>query len=179
MENLIMTSPGDTNGSLNRLEYYRELDNDISETTQSEIDEAALRIPSNSDDPEFGPRLKTLVVLLLRRYRRTSAVDDLQQAILRAEEMMVATPPCHPERDARIKDWVDMMLAKGGREGLHDGDLEYVFEMSRQVGKTVEVNWTPGEYGYATLVNEQPLASLAVLITNWICSDISICSRSK
>lgn len=166
MANLIMTSHGDTNGYLNRLKYYRELDNDISETTQSAIDEAALRIPSNSDDPEFAPRLKTLVKLLLQRFRRTAAMDDLQQAIFRAEEMIVATPPCHPERGARIEDWVDMMLAKGCREGFQDGDLEYIVEMAHQVGKTVEVNRTPREYGYATFVSERSAASLAVLIRN-------------
>lgn len=166
MAHLIWTSPADTNGFLNRLKYYRELDNDISETTQSAIDEAALRIPCDSDDPEFAPRLKTLVILLLRRYRKTAVRDDLQQAILRAEDMMVATPPCHPERKARIEDWVDMILVKVCREGVREVDLEYVVEMAQQVGVTVKIKGDPNEYGFATHASKSPstLASLAVPI---------------
>lgn len=166
MAHLTFTSPADTNGFLNRLKYYRELDNDISETTQSAIDEAALRIPFNSGDPEFAPRLKTLVILLLRRYRRTAARDDLQQAILRAEEMMAATPLSHPERKARIEDWVDMILVKVCREGFREVDLDYVVEMAQQVGVTFKIKGDPNEYGFATHVSKSPptLASLVVPI---------------
>ena len=166
MAHLTFTSPADTNGFLNRLKYYRELDNEISETTQSAIDEAALRIPFNSGDPEFAPRLKTLVILLLRRYRRTAARDDLQQAILRAEEMMVATPPCHPDRRARVEDWVDMILVKVCREGFQEVDLDYVVEMAFQVGVKVKIKGDPNEYGFATHASKSPstLACLAVPI---------------
>lgn len=164
--NLKMTSPWDPNGYLDGLKYYKELDNVIDETTQSAIDEAALLIPLNFDDLKFAPRLKTLVILLLRRFRRTAAMNDLQHAILRAEEMMVATSPCHPERGARVEDWVDMMLVKGYREGFQEEDLGYVVEMARQVGKTVEFNRTSRDYGYATYASERPNASLAVLISN-------------
>lgn len=166
MANLKLTRPGDPNGYLDGLKYYKEPDNAIEETTQSAIDQAALLIPLNSDDLEFAPRLKILVILLLRRFRRTAAMNDLQQAILRAEEMMVATPPGHPERGARIEDWVDMMLARGCYEGFQEGDIGYIVEMARQVGKTVEFNRTPREYGYATYASERPNASLIVPIIN-------------
>ncbi|KAG6361605.1 hypothetical protein INS49_009832 [Diaporthe citri] len=129
------TNPGDPNGYLDGLKYYKDLNNDINEATRSEIDEAAQRIPSNSNNPEFAPRLKTLVILLLRRFRRTAAMNDLQQATIRAEGMIVATPPEHPERDARTKDWVDMMLVKGCREGFGEEDIECVVEMAQQPDK--------------------------------------------
>ncbi|KAL1846316.1 hypothetical protein Daus18300_014299 [Diaporthe australafricana] len=135
-----MKSPGDPKGSLDGLKYYRELDNAIEETTPSTIEEAARRIPFNSDDPEFAPRLKYLVILLLRRFRWTADMDDLQQAILRAEEMIVASPPCHPERGARIEDWLDMMVVKWRRGGFQNGEIEHVIDMAQQVGKTMEVN---------------------------------------
>lgn len=166
MASLNMKDPGDPNAYLDGLKYYKELDNDIEETTQSAIDEAARRVPFNSDYPEFAPRLKTLVVLLLRRFRKTAEMDDLQQAVIRAEEMMVATPLDHPERDARIKDWVNMMLVKGCREGFQEGDLEYVFEMAQQVGMTLEVNGTSRTHGYATSASERPSASFAALVRN-------------
>lgn len=158
-------SPGDPDRYLDSLKYYKELpiNNDIDETTQPAIEEAARRIPVNSDDPEFAPRLKTLVILLLRRFRRTAAMDDLQQAILRAEEMMVATPHCHPERGARIEDWVDMMLLKGRCEGFQEEDLGYIAEMAQKVGKTVDFNRNPSEYGYAIYIFGRPLASLTIL----------------
>lgn len=167
MENLNTKNPGDPNGYLDGLKYYKEFDDDMDEATQSAIDEAARRIPVNSDDPEFAPRLKNLVVLLLRRFRRTAEMNDLQQAVIRTEEMMVATPPYHPERGARIQDWVDMMLAKRCREGFQEEDLEYVTEMAQQVGVTVEVNRTPRTYGYAvTCASGRPSASFAALKRN-------------
>lgn len=169
MANLKMTSPGDPKGYLDEgLRYYKEIDNGIEEATQSAIDEAARSIPFNSDDPEFAPRLKTLVILLLRRFRRTAETNDLQQAIIRAEEMIVATPLHHPERRARIEDWVEMMLLKGNRKGFQKRELEHFVEMGHQVGMNVEVKRTPRTHGCAIRVSasERPWASLAVLVTN-------------
>lgn len=74
---------------------------------------------------------------------------------------MVATPPCHPERKARIEDWVDMMLVKVCQEGFQDVDLEYV---AQQVGPTVKIKRNPVEDGFATHASKSPLASLAVPI---------------
>lgn len=141
-------SRGDPGGRLDGMRYYKDsaLDNDVAhlQTDQSwAVDEAAQLVPSNSDDPEFAPRLKTLVTLLLGRYRRSGGIGDLQQAVIRAEEMMIATPLSHPERSDRIHDWIHMMLAKGSCEGYNEDDLQYVIEVARQVDLTVEVTRIP------------------------------------
>lgn len=71
----------------------------------------SLPIPTTlSLRPVSGPWCQ--VVLLLRRFRRTAAVDDLQQAAIRAEEMVPATPLCHPERGARVNDWIQLKAVR-------------------------------------------------------------------
>ncbi|KAF3806264.1 hypothetical protein GCG54_00006026 [Colletotrichum gloeosporioides] len=125
--------------SLDNLEYYNEFDKNIDETAPCAVDEAAKLVPTDCDSPEYVPRLKSLVTLLVRRFRRTAAMEDLQHAILRALEMVVNTPRCHPDRAAQTKDWINMTLEMAGLKGFKDEDLEEVFEMAQQMGVTVKM----------------------------------------
>ncbi|KAI8152641.1 hypothetical protein K4K49_009095 [Colletotrichum sp. SAR 10_70] len=125
--------------SLDNLEYYNEFDKNIDERAHYAVDDAAKLVPTDCDSPEYAPRLKSLVTLLVRRFRRTAAMEDLQHAILRALEMVVNSPRCHPDREAQIRDWINMMLEMAGLKGFKDEDLEEVFEMAQQMGVTVKM----------------------------------------
>lgn len=125
---------------LDRLRYYQESNKSIDaacSAPQSAIDEAARLVPASSDNPEFSLRTKSLVILLLRRFGQTAAVEDLQHAVLRAQELVAATPRGHPDRVARVDDWIDMMLVEVCLGGFRDEHLREVVEMGGQAGATV------------------------------------------
>ncbi|KAJ0378844.1 hypothetical protein COL26b_002909 [Colletotrichum chrysophilum] len=146
--------------SLDNLEYYNEFDKNIDERAHCAVDDAGKLIPTDCDSPEYAPRLKSLVTLLVRRFRRTAAMEDLQHAILRALEMVVNSPRCHPDREAQIRDWINMMLEMAGLKGFKDEDLEEVFEMARQMGVTVKM--IRREHSHAPHKGELTAASLHI-----------------
>lgn len=125
---------------LDSLRYYERLnDHSLGEIEQSVIEEAAQLVPTNSDDDEYVPSLKGLIILLIERFRRTSETRDLDHAILRAQDMVAASPRGHPDREARVKDWISLMLAKTAFEGFKDDDLEEVVRLARQAGVILQV----------------------------------------
>jgi len=53
------------------------------------------QIPVNVDSLNYAPRLKDLIIMLIKRYKLTYSPDDLQEAIFCAQEMFMATPLDH------------------------------------------------------------------------------------
>ncbi|RYP49514.1 hypothetical protein DL768_004780 [Monosporascus sp. mg162] len=67
---------------------------------------------THTDSPDYAPCLRVLVVILMKKYERTSSLEDLNQAILFAEVMLTVTPPRHPDRLDRLIDLMKMKYKK-------------------------------------------------------------------
>jgi len=70
------------------------------------------QIPVNVDSLNYAPRLKDLIIMLIKRYKLTYSPDDLQEAIFCAQEMFMATPLDHPNCSAQMGEWINMMFTK-------------------------------------------------------------------
>ena len=97
------------------------------------------QVSTGDDSPDYAACLKHLIVMLLKKYRRTSLLSDLQEAIFRAQEMVVATSLDHPDRSAQIRDWINMMLMKFRHTGLQE-DLYEAIITAREVGASVSAD---------------------------------------
>ena len=103
------------------------------------IHRAKGQIPINSDSSDYAPRLEDLIVMLIKKYELTGSLDDLQETILRAQEMIADTPLEHPNRPARISDWVKMMIYKCWRTGLQE-DFDEAMIATREAGAVISVD---------------------------------------
>lgn len=135
---------------LDNLSYYSIRDDEIHEAARSDlentIDQAEQQLQSlHSDAPEYTKCLKTLIVSLIKKFRLTMILEDLQRAVFRAQEMVIATPEDHPERAIRIKEWIDLMHVKLRFAGSTDDDLRDLIYNAEQVGASVRV--IPGTNG--------------------------------
>jgi hypothetical protein len=101
------------------------------------------QMPVNTDNPHYEPRLKDLIVMLVKKYQHTNSPDDLQEAIFRAQEMMAATPLDHPDRSARMSDLITMILMKSRRMGSED-DFNEAIIIAREMGAVVSVEDSDG-----------------------------------
>ncbi|KAI3342063.1 hypothetical protein F4824DRAFT_448031 [Ustulina deusta] len=101
------------------------------------------QMPSNADSPDYTPHLKDLIVMLVKKYQCTNSLSALQEAIFRAQEMVVATPPSHSNHVTRVRDFITMMLMKFGRTGSQD-DLDEATIIAREVGATVSIDDSDG-----------------------------------
>lgn len=102
------------------------------------IQQAEGQIPVKADNPDYALRLKDLIIMLVKRYEHTSSLEHLQEAIFRAQEMIVTTPPDHPDRPARMSDWIGMMFKKYGRTGSQD-ELDEAMMAAREAGAMISV----------------------------------------
>ncbi|KAK6544792.1 hypothetical protein TWF694_001475 [Orbilia ellipsospora] len=59
---------------------------------------------TDTDSPDYQIHLRNLITMLMEKYECTKSEPDIDQAILRAEEMVRITPPGHPDRGRRISD---------------------------------------------------------------------------
>ncbi|KAI0419441.1 CHAT domain-containing protein [Xylaria grammica] len=81
-----------------------------------------LLLVTHADGPTYAPRLKNLIVMLLKKYEKTQSPEDLNQAVLRAEEMATGTPVHHPDRFGRLGDLLMMRY----RLSEHTGSREHI-----------------------------------------------------
>jgi hypothetical protein len=61
--------------------------------------------------------IQHLIVMLIKKYKLTGSLDDLQEAVCRAQEMTIATPLEHLARPVRMADWINITFQKFGRTG--------------------------------------------------------------
>ncbi|KAI2616348.1 hypothetical protein GGR54DRAFT_243212 [Hypoxylon sp. NC1633] len=118
--------------------YHIFLKTGAIEDLEHAIDQVTAQMPTRTDDPHYTPRLKDLIVMLVKKFRHTGSVDDLQGAIFRAQEMMVSTPPEHPDRSARMRGWVDLLFIRFRHTGLQD-DLDEAVTSAREAGVVVSI----------------------------------------
>lgn len=126
--------------------YFIFLQTGAMDDLEKAIDRAKKQIPLSLDRLDYTTRLKDLIVMLIKKYERTSSLDDLQETIFRAQEMIAATPPEHPDRQSRMSDWIKMMIHKCGRTGLQD-DLDETIITAREAG--VEISMDKSDDGGA------------------------------
>lgn len=125
--------------STSHAHYFIFLKTGAMDALERAIYRAKGQIPINSDSSDYAPRLKDLIVMLIKKYELTGSLDDLQEAILRAQEMIADTPLEHPNHSARISDWIKMMIHKCGRTGLQE-DLDEAIIAAREAGAVISVN---------------------------------------
>ncbi|KAI1740997.1 hypothetical protein F4680DRAFT_77579 [Xylaria scruposa] len=101
------------------------------------------QMPVDDGSPSYATQLKNLVVMLVKKYRCTNSMSDLQEAIFRAQEMVAATPLAHSSRSARVKDFITMMLMKFSRTGSQDA-LDEATITAREVGASISVDSSGG-----------------------------------
>ena len=109
------------------------------EDLERAIQQANGQVSTGDDSPDYAACLKHLIVMLVKKYRRTSLLSDLQEAIFRAQEMVVATSLDHPDRSAQIRDWINIMLMKFRHTGLQE-DLDEAIITAREVGASVSAD---------------------------------------
>jgi hypothetical protein len=109
------------------------------EDLERSLDRAKEQMLVKVDNPQYAPRLKDLIVMLFKKYQHTNLLDDLQEAIFRAQEMMTSTPLDHPDRSARIGDCINMMFMKFDRTGSQD-DLDEAIIIAQEAGTAVSVD---------------------------------------
>ena len=101
------------------------------------------QMPIKIDNPLYTSYLKSFIVMLVKKYQHTRSQDDLQEAIFRAQEMVAATSPDHPDRWFRIYDWIKMMFTKFCRTGLQD-DLDEITTTVQEAGVNVYIDNADG-----------------------------------
>lgn len=95
------------------------------------------QIPINFDSADYTSRLKHLIVML-KKYKLTGSLDDLQEAVYRAQEMTIATPLEHLVRPVRMADWINITFRKFGRTGSQD-DLDAIIT-AREAGVEIFID---------------------------------------
>jgi len=95
------------------------------------------------NNPDYAPRLRDLVTMLAVKFQHTNSLDNLQDAIFRAQEMVASTPQEHPDRPVRVGDWIRLMLMKFDHTGLQD-DLDEARFSAQEVGAAIEVEGEDG-----------------------------------
>jgi len=119
--------------------YFIFLKTGAIEDFERGIGRANEQMPFNMDQPHYAPRLKDLIVMLIKKYQHTNSPDDLQEAIFRAQEMMAATPLDHPDRSARMCDLITMMFMKSKRMGS-ELDLNEAIMTAREMGAVISID---------------------------------------
>lgn len=99
-------SDSEENKYMGRIYYAIFLKTEAMEDLERALDRTKEQMPIKIDDPLYTSCLKNLIVMLVKKYQHTDSQDDLQEAIFRAQEMVVATSPDHPDRWDRIHDWI-------------------------------------------------------------------------
>ncbi|KAH7124311.1 hypothetical protein EDB81DRAFT_215218 [Dactylonectria macrodidyma] len=61
------------------------------------------------DEADYAPRLRNLIVMLMKKHERTRSLEDFDEAILHAEVMLTITQGLHPDRPHR---WMDLIKMK-------------------------------------------------------------------
>lgn len=56
--------------------------------------------------------IRNLVVMLLKKYERTTMLENLDRAILFAEVMLTVTPSLHPDKSQQLMDLSKMKFRK-------------------------------------------------------------------
>jgi len=119
--------------------YFNFLKTGTIEHFERGIGQANKQMPINMDQPYYAPRLKDLIVMLIKKYQLTNSPDDLQEAIFRAQEMMAATPLDHPDRSARMYDLITIMFMKSRRMGS-ELDLNEAIMTAREMGAVISID---------------------------------------
>ncbi|EWC46494.1 hypothetical protein DRE_04217 [Drechslerella stenobrocha 248] len=112
----------------------------FTKTGATEDLEQAIKQSASIDEntADYISRLRDLIVMLTRKYKRTHSLEDLNIAIFRAQEMVVASPEEHPDRPNRIGDWINLMLTKF-RDTQSRNDLDDAVFSAQQVGASVNI----------------------------------------
>lgn len=129
--------------SLDNLRYYSVPDDEVDQMPQADleltIDQAEQDLQRlDTDALDYTASLKTLIKLLIKKFRLTLAPEDLQTAIFRAEEMVVSTPPDHAERAIRVEGWIDLMHFKVRLTGSHEEAFQELIHTVNQAGSRIE-----------------------------------------
>lgn len=126
-------SDSERNKYIGRVHYLIFKKTGVMEDLERALDRTKKQIPVRTDNPRFPSRLKDLIVMVVRKYQHTRALNDLQEAIFRAQEMVAATSLDNPERLARMADWIKLMFMKVSRTGLQE-DFDEATTAVREVG---------------------------------------------
>lgn len=76
--------------------------------------------------------------MLIKKYKLTGSLDNLQEAVYRAQEMTIATPLEHLARPVRMADWTNITFQKFGRTGSQD-DLDAIIT-AREAGVEIFID---------------------------------------
>jgi hypothetical protein len=101
------------------------------------IDQAAKEMP-NEQDPDYKPRLKDLIVMLINKYKHKEkkTLEDIEEVINRATPIiadMHDMPLDHPDRVFCMKDWINLWFARCSHTGPESDWNETIIE-ARRVG---------------------------------------------
>ncbi|KAI1504695.1 CHAT domain-containing protein [Biscogniauxia marginata] len=118
--------------------YYIFLKSGAMGDLEHAIDQIKEQMPNNSNNPSYAPRLKDLIIMLIKKFRYTKSLDDLQETIFRAQEMVAITPPEHPDHPARVRDWIGLLLTKCTHTRSQD-DRDDLMALARDAGAEVSV----------------------------------------
>ncbi|KAM3068053.1 hypothetical protein ACMFMG_011101 [Clarireedia jacksonii] len=103
---------------LSRLYYFIFTRTSAVDDIQKAIQRAEKALEAtHTDNPNYAPCLRDMIVMLLKKHERTSSLEDLDQAILFAEVMVTVTPSLHPERPGRLRDLIKIKFKKAQQTG--------------------------------------------------------------
>ena len=135
----MIDSDPDRKGCIGRIHYAIFLKTNAMEDLERAIDRTKDQMPLKVEDPCFLFYLKDLITMLIKRYSGTDQLDDLQEAIFRAQEMVAATSIDNPDRLARLGDWSRMIFMKCDRTGS-SMDLDEAILTLGEAGVDVDVD---------------------------------------
>jgi CHAT domain-containing protein len=123
---------------LSRLYYFIFTRTGTLDDIQKAIHRAEKAVEAtHTDDVDYAPGLRDLIVMLLKKHERTNSLEDLDRAILLAEVMITVTPSFHYDRPHRVMDLVKMKFKKAGLTGS-DEDLNEAMTMAIEAMSMVQ-----------------------------------------
>ncbi|KAK3347293.1 heterokaryon incompatibility protein-domain-containing protein [Lasiosphaeria hispida] len=113
----------------------RDLESAISHATR----QLGVTNQTTSSPDYYESNLKNLVVLLVKKHRHSRSLQDLQEAIFRAYEMVTHTHLRHPDRRARTTDLISLLLKKANHTGSQD-DMDEAMMAAHTTGVEITID---------------------------------------
>ncbi|KAI1127944.1 CHAT domain-containing protein [Nemania abortiva] len=108
------------------------------------IQHAEEQMPISDSSLEYHNRLRDLIVMLIKKYQLTNLVSDLQTAIYRAQDMVIAMPLHQFGRQAQIRDFIRMMFTKFERTQSQE-DLDEATIIAQQLDASMSIDDSDGK----------------------------------
>jgi CHAT domain-containing protein/tetratricopeptide (TPR) repeat protein len=123
---------------LSRLYYFIFTRTGTLDDIQKAIHRAEKAVEAtHTDDVDYTPGLRDLIVMLLKKHERTNSLEDLDRAILFTEVMITVTPALHHDRTHRVIGLVKMKFKRALQTGSTE-DLDEAMIMGLEAREMLQ-----------------------------------------